>query len=200
MRKITGCVVIVLAIVLSGCGAFQLLIPPDEEDIPAPLAFVAGNEGMFTPSGDDPLANVAPGTVIDDLSQLDGCWGLSQPEPSAEIPVELHQAHIFDRESGEYALWSLQKAFFGSVTILSGGTGTFSVDSDNRITVTTTKTFSYSPETRRLEEKEVVGEPPSEWAATLDGDWLRIRFGAANDNEDQREDSFETFRRFDCPE
>ena len=112
MTRGLKCVLISLVVGVAGCGADSWTIQPlidsfidaqcrnlaaravVPDSVPAELAVVQADPEKFGPAS-HPLANVIVGTVLDDLSGLDGCWGHYAPviedgSPAGQAFAVLH--------------------------------------------------------------------------------------------------------------
>ena len=84
-----------------GCTAAPDLVPVPQA-IPSVLSVVRNDPARFAPE-DHPLRVVKVGTVIDDLSGLDGCWGRS-----IIIPITNSETgEIFEQEQMEVLVFDL---------------------------------------------------------------------------------------------
>jgi len=70
-------------------------------DLPSELAEVQANRMLFLQPDDDPLLEVEPGTVIDDLTGLQGCWAFTAEGTSDEGSFEAAQFIRFDFDAGK---------------------------------------------------------------------------------------------------
>ncbi len=150
------------------------------ESLEPELAFVVDNRELFAYDGSEPLYNLPPGTVMDDISDLDGCWGTALFTKSnfGDRPLfALYFVHKFDAATGEYTIWILGDQL-GLVSPYEDA-GTFSVEDERRI------------ETRTFDTKSYL--------VTRQGDQMRLRFGPVDRDPVDRGDD-ELYTRFDCPE
>jgi hypothetical protein len=66
-------------------------------DLPAALETVMADAQSFATASDDPLRDVAAGTVRDDLNSLDGCWGgYERWEANAGQALEIYEVLQFN--------------------------------------------------------------------------------------------------------
>jgi len=83
-----------MVLVCGGCGAPAL-------DVPAQVTEVEANRMLFLQPEDDPLLDIEPGTVVDDLAKLQGCWGVFVQQQTTSGPFEGFEFLRFDFEAGE---------------------------------------------------------------------------------------------------
>ncbi len=185
--------------IATGCGTVPF--PAAPKDLPAELRFVTENRSRFVEDPNDPLFELPPGTIVDDLSLLDGCWAAALPADVAvdgEPLLTLYFVYRFDAESGTFTSWIYQRDAFGRFfTLASGDSGTFVVEDGNRIVFTVQQTMGYDPETGEFLTAEPARDRFEE-LATLSGDRLRLHFGAA-DREPVDPGDDQVYTRFDCP-
>lgn len=87
-----------------GCTAARELVPVPQA-VPPVLSVVRNDPARFAPV-DHPLKGVSVGTVIDDLSGLDGCWGrfvidsIENPETGEVFEQERMEVLVFDLAAG----------------------------------------------------------------------------------------------------
>lgn len=184
MKMLLGALGVVGLGLSAGCGA----------DVdPPPLAFVVANEAMFAAPDSAEVAAVEPGTPMDTLSGLTGCWGDAELNLSAELPVRAYFALVLDPAAGTITEWVRQEPF-GMFTIVSGEAGTFAVADGNRLAgdlavVIDLQTGQVDESTRRS----------FVWLATLAGDVLKLRLDGDSPPGEQRAENVVTYRRFTCP-
>ena len=70
-------------------------------DVPAEVADVEANRMLFLEPADHPLLDVEPGTVIDDLTELQGCWAFTAEGTSDEGAFQAAQFIRFDFDTGK---------------------------------------------------------------------------------------------------
>ena len=138
-RGILGGAVLILSLVLiSGC---ELPFFPDVQ-VPVPVAVqtVLADRAAFEPGADDPLAQVEPGTVMDDLAVLDGCWGTVFTSSDFTINVGFFVVYQFDNTAGTFTRWSGMANAAGELwplmPLLSVETGSFTVEGPAAIVLT----------------------------------------------------------------
>ena len=186
-----------LAVSLTGCGLLTL-----PADLPAILDHVLADLNTFQVSDTWPLEEVTPGTVVDPLGDLDGCWAVYYLiGPPAGAEVELAEVLQFDADAGTLTRTVLHRyGVFGEVTIQRG---TYTVVGEDR--------FAFSV---RKVEANVAGRlvdvtakydtlPEYTVAATRSGDYLKTRFempaGDPRTPAGFLDDTDTVHRHFACP-
>lgn len=207
---------------LAGAGLIVSLSVPACEpifapvrDLPAELAWVVREKEAFAQDADDPLADVAGGTVRDDLSTLSGCWGafdvlnvegeppdmnddrVSELIPEV-FPFEDYEVYVFDDETGEMRWFLYIADAWGLTTIVQAYTGTFTIVGDNHIVFSTEEVAFNDPETGEMLPGE--SDEQFEWLVTLDGDRLKLQAVLESEDTGQLSRDHLVFRRFACPE
>lgn len=195
---IVTCAVAVV-IVSAGCGRISLT------DLPEEIQYVVSNEDSFAQNESGPLADTEPGTVIDDLAGIDGCWGAYrirgeggglQDNLSHDLTWqnEVYAAYRFDVSAGRGTFQQYTRATVLGVIGASIDTFTFAIAEEDRIDIDiSTHTYS-APVTGTLVTygPEDVGFPLSVWEhellVTVNGERMRI------------EGSGLVFHRFECLE
>lgn len=191
------------ALVAAG-GCFFPGTPTTLTQLPPELQIVVDDPNGFTAQPDDPLADVTPGTLIDDLSGLTGCWGAFEEAEYSLGGTPLtafYEVYQFDADAGTADRWVFTLGFFLVPPVVAVDEGTFSILDDGRIeirvdryTVVDMRTgvgrqFSDLPDVIAVLEKLV----------TLDGDQVLIAVPYYLD-EETGEPLGQIFKRFDCPE
>ncbi len=183
---------------LAGCaGSLSPLAIPE---LPDALARVLENESEFLAGVDSQLARVTPGTPIDDLGNLDGCWGSiwkDEANPGFVIAIVIH----FDVENGTYTQWSVQdSAQF--IRVIGISYGTFEILDEAHVALTSTEWYMNDPYTGELEQVPPSGETIAfTTLVTVDGDDMLLVLGVDDPGDlDPNDTSYYSYRRFDCPE
>lgn len=181
------------------CGACDV-VPFTSPQIPPELQFVLDQEELFV-TKNDPLARVTPGTLMDDLDTLSGCWGQAVTEKDGEPAlIKLYSVSRFDADTGKYSSWGLQRDVFGLIPILSIQTGTFEVVDDSRLLTIVLESRANDPRTGEVAfaapfEPPLVRSP----LATLSDDALSLWYAEEAENITGDAVQFLVYRRFDCP-
>jgi hypothetical protein len=203
------------AVVLATCGGcslpgmdlfagFPFEFEPAENpgELSPELSFVIANKQQFDTQGVQVFAGVVPGTLVDPLEGLTGCWGFyerQQPFGEAVSPVEVFEAYHFDAATGEVERWVLTTSFLIVPEIYAWDQGTYTVADDGRLLVTIE---SYLIADRTAGQARISTNLPPAFRdvtkfVTLSGDNALIA-GTSDTDETVPSDGF-VFRRFDCP-
>jgi hypothetical protein len=190
-------------LLIAGCPALVSLVPgqflPAEPDPPPIVEFVAANEALFEAGSGDQLAMVAPGTVLDGLDRLDGCWGSILKQPSSDNPlVTVVAVHRFDAAASAFEQWSYLRDATGSFFVLTLERGTFEIAEDNLLTLRFEEHWSNDPDTGELVAEDAE---PREFPAlvTVRDDEMLFVVGAKSADGLAPEDYvFYLFKRFEC--
>ncbi len=189
------CAVPAFLMLTNGCADF---FPPPPDDLSPELAFVVENREQFLSDLDDPLFDLAAGTVIDDMSGLDGCWAsavVSDVVLGDRPLVAFYTVFRFDVHQGKYTSWLFSDQAF-TITANVVGAGSLSLDGDNNI-VTDGAESGEIRTTQGVETSE--GTVVRQALATLSGDRLRLHFGQADQDPSYPGDD-ELYWRFACLE
>jgi len=153
-KSIITCTAVVWCGCVSSCAFLpENLFPPPPDDLPDSLEFVVASKEQFRPTDDSSLADVAAGTVIDDLSSLSGCWGYYSrnsetptqqeiqdgfdsefpvhiqlpPLPRDRLRVDFYSALEFDPVEGRVTSWSMTNYFAGYGVVVTGTRSSYAV-------------------------------------------------------------------------
>lgn len=213
----SGCVAAILLAcgVAAGCstypdpGPLALRLPERlKERMPADLLYVIDNPARFALDENDPLLSMAPGSRIDELEGVEGCWAsaLLAPDPNFAAIYFLIR---FDATSRTYQDWLLVD-FVGVDGFLGAQhtTGPFELGPEARLATTRELTQVFGPQPENVAadsglsvEDFVWSDEPAgrtlEYLATLDGDRLRLHYGDANRAPADPGDDL-VYLRFDC--
>jgi hypothetical protein len=102
-------------------------------ELPAELQAVIDAPDAFSADPNDPLAAVVPGTLIDDLGGLTGCWGNCSDGFPYAVVYEVYQ---FDAETGLANRWVLTPGWMFIPSVIVVDEGTFEVVDTGRIEIT----------------------------------------------------------------
>lgn len=200
------------ALVVGGGGCPGIGFPLSELQIPAALQFVLDDPAGFISAADDPMQSMAPGTVIDDLAGLDGCWATMFTE-GEEVEQYLGLVWVirFDRAAGRYQAWSTIGREAGGIwptlPVISAEEGTFEVAGPALLRLNAEKFFANTDPatgrlTRDLREHAVSADSPGRQRgalATLDGDRLLLYIGDESLDDVDPNEERPIHYRFDCP-
>jgi hypothetical protein len=188
-----GLVVVASAFFVSGCDLnWQALQPP--ASISKEITFVMDNSARFSQDPADPLANVAPGEVRDDLSRLSGCWGTSYVSAFV-VPFLGYETYRFDPSSGKFRYYQFQ-----TPSAYIEDTADYVVTYPNSITLRNISRVAH------LLEEPILTEGPVNVLLTLQDDRLKIAYirqggGYLNGTQGAPDDLRVAlvFKAFDCP-
>lgn len=186
--------VLVSPIFLSGCNLnWPALQWP--ANLSKEITFVMENNARFSQDSADPLKNVAPGEVRDDLSRLSGCWGAFY-DSAFVIPFLGYETYSFDPSLGKfrYHVFQTPSAYCEEIA-------DYVVTSANTISLRNiTRTCSGT-------ETSFLTEGPITVMLTVESDRMRIAYqsmegnflnGGAGMPDDLRVPL--VFKAFDCPQ
>lgn len=190
-----------IGIVMAGCPAAYLNSLPDQVNLPPAAEFLAANAAQFKQI-DGEAPPVEPGTFVDELTKIDGCWGnllVDQGRGIGSLAIVLH----FDAAAGTYERIQYVGAADGTLArlfpLVTIDRGSFAIVDDSTIRLTTETTLSnFSPDDSKFGSDasfaaEIGAPVPVDHPATLDGDTLILGFDDPNE-------SVLVMRPFDCPQ
>jgi len=184
---------------LAGGGCFFPGVPASLTGLPAELQVVVDDPNTFAPPPEDPLAGVAPGTVVDDLSNLTGCWGWF--EEAAGPVAAFYEAYQFDADGGTVSRWVFTPGLLLIPPVIALDEGSFAAVGGGRIEIQLDRYTIIDMRTgigREFTElPEEIGT--LEKLVTLAGDQLLIADPSYIDQETGQPVG-RIFTRFDCPE
>jgi hypothetical protein len=196
-----GPVAIATLLVSGGCSLPG--VPTSATGLPAALQAIVDDPNSFAPSPEDPLADVTPGTVIDDLSGLTGCWGWFEQAlcPLSGRPLTaFYEVYRFGTDSGTVSRWVYTSGVAAIPPVVTVDEGGFTVIGDGRIEIQLDRYTIIDMRTgigREFTElPEEIGT--LEKLITLAGDQLLIADPSYVD-EGTGQPAGRIFTRFDCP-
>ena len=183
---------------------------PVDIEIPPEIAAITADLSIFRPANDDALLTIEPGAVVDDLAELDGCWGGTLIE-DASVSVALVVALQFDAAAGTYKRWSLVTSADGELLpylrVLTLEEGTFEITSENTLRLHLEREFAnLDPDTGEINStlREVpittngaAIERPG--VVTLSGDEMLFYIGAERVADVDPGETRLVFIQFACP-
>jgi len=194
---------VAITTLLATGGCFFPGLPATLTQLPSELQIVVDDPNDFTPPADDPLANLTPGTAVDDLSNLTGCWGwFEAAEPAVGGPATgFYEVYQFDADAGIANRWVFTPPFLAIPPIVATDEGSFTPHDDGRIEI---RLDRYTIIDMRTGLGWEFTELPDDIAVfdrlvTLDGDQLLVGDPAYVD-EETGEPIGRIFARFDCPQ
>lgn len=204
-----ACAVLAGTLLTTTIGCVPWMFPQVDVEVPDTPRHVLENAADFIASADDPLETIEPGTVVDDLSALDGCWGTAFTETEIQTPLAFFSVYQFDAHAGTYVRWT----FYGRrdtgvlwrvVPILSEESGTYELTSDATIEMTNTRLRSNVSTDgdilSTLQDSQPDGQIPARSALiTLDGDQMLFFIDAETAADVDEQDERPIFFSFDCP-
>ncbi len=202
VRRTATAAVLVGLSCLAGCAL--LMLPTD---LPAALETVMADAQSFATASDDPLRDVAAGTVRDDLNSLDGCWGGYQRwAGNAGQALEIYEVLQFDAGTQTLTRYVLQQ--LAGLAMVDVQHGTYEVAaSGDQIAFHVKKVESSVPLGPHGQMTDITNQydtlPQYTVHATLSGDQLKTRFempaGDPRTPAGFADDTPLLHRRFDCP-
>jgi hypothetical protein len=187
-----------MLVVVGGCvwvGSFG-----DGIVVPAEMQPVIATPVQFTAATDNALQTVAPGTVIDDLSGLDGCWGAYLPGEflAAGFVDVMHfdrAAARFTRYSGIAAAGGGLWAEFPAVAI---ETGRFEVTGPATVLLTTETVAYRGPHADEFPGETLPNPVARPALVTLSGGEVLFYIDTSNASEVDTDEARPIFMRFEC--
>ena len=200
---------ILLAVLSTACD--MSIVPVEDVQVPAIAQYVLDRTPDFVAGDNHPLGAVEPGTVIDDLNTLDGCWGAVLTEAEIETPLAFYIVYHFDAQSGRCTRWSFTgqvntRTLWPLFPIITAEEGTFEVNGDanvqftvERILVNTDLSGNVTADLREVPLGSTSRVTRSA-LVTLDGQTMLWFIGVESPEEVDESQERPIFRRFDCPE
>lgn len=189
----------VLASPLAGCDGFTFVEP----ELPADVKFVYENAERFIATSDGPLSDVTPGTVIEPLDALNGCWGIARPSNNVNVPytdiksVDAFDVMHFDAATQEIIhTWKIHD-LGGLITVVVVDRGTFEVLDASTVRLTYAAWSGNDPTTGQFDPETAYDQPvEATYELTLSGDRLALM---PVDGELPDGQSHPVYVQFDCP-
>ena len=159
-------------------------------------------------AGDAELTANQPGTVIDDLATLDGCWATVFVDSSKPFNISLFEVYEFDAAANTFQRWSGLSNSAGElwplVPVISLETGTYEVTGPAAIVLTDEHILSnYNDSTGKVTSEfyEDEGFEPLDrpTLATLDGDQMMFFIDAESAADIDEAFRHSVHHQFDCP-
>ncbi len=192
-----------IGLLLVGCTTPVTFTPPV---LPDQIAAVVQNHASVALQANDPFAQVEPGTVIDALSNLDGCWALyqqiladgSDTSIAAGTPLfDSYEFYHFDAANltAQYQIYnaavSSETAFYVALE------GHYSIVDTSQIQVVWDTAAYSDPTTGQVTthtytDAEKASQPLSK--VTVQGNQMRIKVESADAKSDAR-----IYTRYTCP-
>ncbi|MCG3138155.1 MAG: hypothetical protein HJJLKODD_02015 [Phycisphaerae bacterium] len=189
------------AMTLVGCGGVTY-VPP--VNLPDEIEFVRDNRGDFAQSADDVLAETEPGTVIDPLTNIVGCWGsfaqIDITNGSQTLPSDDYQYFRYNEdESFEYQVLSVaEDPSIGEIEIYAGRSGTYVLSGDNGLAVTVTENEVSNPSTGEIQTVAQDNQEPVDYVVSISGGELRLVLAERAESGDLADRDNIVLKRFDC--
>lgn len=192
------------AVLLTGGGCLFSGTLVISSELPAQLQAVIDDPAAFSAEPDDPLAAVDPGTLIDDLDGLTGCWGVYSEGAASDQGVlynAFYEVYQFDAASGIANRWVMTPSWVVIPSIVVIDEGTYEVVDTGRIQITLER-YTLTATITGL-GRQFTDPPPAiaviEKLVTLSGDELLL---ASPDyvDEQTRKPLGRMFLRFECPD
>lgn len=206
-------------VVCVGC-----VLPPAETDsgrtrpseLPSEINYVIDNRDLFATGPDEAFAEVEPGTVIDALGGLSGCWGsyyrLTANGSLGDIPagtplLDSYEQYRFDAETGTVKYQVYQRTVFASHSIFAVVDVRFAILDESRIEIVWEQATFSDPNTGEVITETYTQDdaPRAVFLLSLGGEQLRLRNessegpGDAVGQQTAVEYERRVFRLFECP-
>ena len=153
-----------LAIVLfAGCGPLPATasIPPPVQEVPAEIKAVIADRASVEVKPDDPLYALPADKVVDDLTNLDGCWAgwtvLTSPADfllirQGQAIADMYDYVRFDAPTRQFVRQGYGRNLIGpfAVDTYTAERGTYTVTASNRVAFTTQAMTVANPMTGRV--------------------------------------------------
>jgi hypothetical protein len=195
-----------LALTVAGCDDTLSLLPLLLSSEPPPeLQFVVDHEERFIAGEDHPLKDIIPGTPLDELRGLTGCWGSVFPLPGSlntmlgEFHYTGYGVYRFDVEAGtatQYILLMIDD----SPLPWGGLVEDLELLDNGRIMLTSRESQWANGLTGEMVTTRFDSPTGLPALVSLSGDWMLLKLGATDMSEEvPPEGEFMVLRRFDCP-
>lgn len=146
MQRRTSATVIGFALGLAFVGGCDSRFFPNVDvEVPATVQAVLDALDAYAAAADGPLATVEPGTVMDDLASLDGCWASVYKRDVLGVGYGFFTVYRFNAADRTFTRWSGVGTEAGQLLpvlpLLSVETGTFAVQSSSVLRFTNERYF-----------------------------------------------------------
>src|SRR5262245_48415038 len=118
------------------------LPPALNAQMPAPVASVIGDAARFAMTDDDPLLANQPGTEMDDLAGVDGCWGSALLADNPNVAA-IYFVLQLDAAGERYEEWILTDAL--GVVLVWHSIGPLTLGPGARLTMTRDQSQAFGP-------------------------------------------------------
>ena len=192
-----------------GCGTG--LFPDVNVEVPDAAQQVLENAADFIAADNDPMETTAPGTVVDDLDTLDGCWGTVFTEADVESQLSLFSVYHFDAAEKTYVSWAFaglrdQGVLWPFLPLISEESGTYELKGDSKIEMTITRmrantTADGGTITATLQEMALDGADVTRTGLiTIDGDKMLFFIGVETAADVDEQEERPIYFKFNCPD
>jgi hypothetical protein len=188
----------------AGCGLALLQLVQEAEEIPVELAVVLDDAATFQVDPNEALAPIEGGTVVSDVTELDGCWrgGWWVPTRFPNPSMDICQVLKFDAASGQLERF-IHQSLAIVVPIVMVQRGTFTLDADGTGTFEVTQALSTIRTGQLIDDTDHYGTlPVYEVQLAWDGDELLANFSEVDTPRTSGgfADSVSLwYQQFDCP-
>lgn len=205
-RFCCGAALLALLPLCPGCGVLGGLPLPEglgegletarfDGTYPPVIAYVLDHADEFAVS-DDPLAAVEPGTALDDLAGLSGCWGSYERQDwfQGQLPAfESWEAYHFDAAAGRLVRWVVTANWLFMPGAFSISEETYTIAEGGRLRLQSDRYTIYDLRTGEGRTATPSGAfDELEVRVTLAGDRLLLA-------DPENRPAGRVFRRFACP-
>jgi hypothetical protein len=198
--------VLLLLLMARGCGTPfypDVIVQP-----PAPVAHVLGHLPAFEEDVAGAFARVAPATVMDDLTALDGCWASARIRNVFGTEAGPFIVYQFNARERTFTRWTGIATGAGvlwpAVPLLSAESGPYEVNGPALLLMTDERHFANTdPETGEItsdlhEDPEWQTQSTRPALVTLSGDRMLLYIDARTESEADDEQMLAVFTRFEC--
>jgi hypothetical protein len=190
----------------AGCDSLAATFPcvflPCDADVEIPpgVASVAADSSRFAQNELHPLLSAPPGSIIDPITTLDGCWGAYADEKLTGAALADYEFYEFDLEAGTVKYEVLQRCCSTGGVALEHGYSIDSIDSDGIVISLTSCRANLHDDGSLSDCGPVESTPQLDLKITTQDDAFRFgNSGDASPDFSAPHRSNLVFFRFDCP-
>jgi hypothetical protein len=185
-----------LALCPAGCPlSFEATLPAN---VDAALSVVLDKPDDFAQPASGSVT-VTAGTVMAPLTGVVGCWGSFVAAIAGQGSLgQMDSYSVLQlRADGTFTTWDVEN-LGGFAAVVSGTSGHYEVEGDNRVRFTTEQRQYYDPVRKSFNTEEVNPPQVGESLATVDGNTLYL--AGLDDQGAGQADYTQIYQRFECPQ